>query len=529
VNDDRLSYLVDRYLDVQLTVAERAELEEVLRRSATSRSQFWQEARLHAQIHEAESGTEMGMPKRQRIVVTQWKKQVAALAAFAACLVVIASVVGRIPSQQPQIIEVKAPESESTTAAIAVLSRTLNVEWDDPAGEQMPGAALEAGWLRLKGGIAYVQFFNGVGIVLEGPVEVQLVSGNEAFCRSGRLSAEVPPAAKGFTVRTPQLRVVDLGTAFGVYVSSQRDEVHTFKGEVELHPASAEARNLKAGEAIVAVGDGEIQAILCNPAAFMSPADMEHKSDESQGRRLKAWHDSSARFSRDPSLVVLFDFEQVSWVDRTLHNLAPGATAGDATVVGCGKADGRWLGKGAIEFRNLSDRVRVSVLGTHRSLTLATWVRVDRLECRFNSLFMTDAFEPGAVHWQIRSNGSLHLAVAGPTNESATNYNYDSPGVFTTERLGRWTHLAMVYDGSRGQLIHYVDGQPVGRFPLSKAIELRIEHGELGNWNPGNSSDRAPIRYLSGRMDEFAMFGRALSDQEIIDLYKAGSPEPGKP
>ncbi len=210
------------------------------------------------------------------------EKKVAAFAVFVACLVVIASVVSRRPPKQPQMIETKAHESESTTAAIAVLSRTLNVEWDYPAGEQLPGAALEAGWLRLKGGFAYVQFFNGVGIVLEGPTEVQLVSGVEAFCRSGRLRAQVPRAANGFTVRTPRLRVVDIGTAFGVYVSSQRDEVHTFKGEVELHPASAGARQLKVGEAIVAVGDGKIQAIPCNPAAFMSPADMEHESDESQ-------------------------------------------------------------------------------------------------------------------------------------------------------------------------------------------------------------------------------------------------------
>jgi len=128
------------------------------------------------------------------------------------------------------------------------------------------------------------------------------------------------------------------------------------------------------------------------------------------------------------------------------------------------------------------------------------------------------------VHWQIRSNGSLHLAVSGPKNESATNYNYDSTGVFAPERLGRWTHLAMVYDGPRAQMTQFVDGQPIGRFALSKAIPLRIEHGELGNWNPGNSTDRAPIRYLSGRMDEFELFGRALSDQEIVDLYKTGSP-----
>ncbi len=510
MKDDRLTYLVNRYLDVQLTVAERGEFEDILRRSATSRTQFWQETRLHAHLHEAECGMEMRLPKRRRVVSGRWRRPMAALIAVAACLLIITSVVNRLRRQRPQAIETNAPESETTTAAIAVLSGALNVEWNNAADARTPGAALEPGWLCLKSGVAHVQFFSGAGIVLQGPVEVQLVSGEEAFCRSGRMSAEVPPAAHGFTVRTPQLRVVDLGTAFGVYVSGQRDEVHVFKGKVEMHLASAAPRELKAGEGIVAVGDGKVRAIPCDPAAFMSPADVEHKSDAEHARQLQAWHDASARLKTDPSLIVLFDFEGVSWIDRTLRNLvASGAAPFDATVVGCGKAEGRWLGKGAIEFRNLSDRVSMSVPGTYRSLTLAAWVRVDRLECRFNSLFMTDAFEPGAVHWQIRGNGSLHLAVSGPKNESATNYNYDSPDVFLTERLGRWTHLAMVYDGPRARMTQYVDGQPISRFPLSKAIRLRIEHGELGNWNPGNSSDRAPIRYLSGRMDEFELFGRA--------------------
>ena len=84
MNDDRLSYLVDRYLDVQLTSAERGELEDVLRRSATSRDQFWKETQLHAQLHEAESGTEMRVPKRQRFVFARWRKPVAALVAVAA-------------------------------------------------------------------------------------------------------------------------------------------------------------------------------------------------------------------------------------------------------------------------------------------------------------------------------------------------------------------------------------------------------------------------------------------------------------
>jgi hypothetical protein len=143
---------------------------------------------------------------------------------------------------------------------------------------------------------------------------------------------------------------------------------------------------------------------------------------------------------------------------------------------------------------------------------------------------MSDAFAVGAVHWQIRNNGSLHLAISGPAGQPPERYNFDTPDVFTDRQLGRWVQLGMVYDGPQRQLIHYVDGKPAGRFTLVDDVALRIGRGELGNWNPVDAKDGTPIRNLTGRMDEFALFSRALTEQEIGDLYRSGSgiTTPGK-
>jgi hypothetical protein len=136
---------------------------------------------------------------------------------------------------------------------------------------------------------------------------------------------------------------------------------------------------------------------------------------------------------------------------------------------------------------------------------------------------MTDAFAVGALHWQIRNNGSLHLAISGPAGQPAERYNFDTPGIFTDAQLRRWVHLGMVYDGSKRQMTHYVDGKPVGRFTLADDVALRIEHGELGNWNPVDAKDGTPIRNLTGRMDEFVLFNRALAEQEISAWHRSGS------
>jgi hypothetical protein len=177
-----------------------------------------------------------------------------------------------------------------------------------------------------------------------------------------------------------------------------------------------------------------------------------------------------------------------------------------------------------------SDRVRLGVPGEHHHLTLSAWVRVDALEHPFNSLFMADGFAEGALHWQIRGNGSLHLALSGPKGRPADPYNFDAPGVFGADRLGKWTHLVAAYDGPRRELSQYVDGRLVGRFMLAEDLGIRIEHGELGNWNPGDSRDGAKIRNLRGRMGEFALLARTMGEAEVEALYdvSAGQPDGGR-
>ncbi|MBA3935880.1 MAG: hypothetical protein H0X38_00305 [Planctomycetes bacterium] len=517
MSDLRLSVLVSHHLDGQLPPDEQAELEDVLRRSAGARVQYWREAALHALLHEVENAGALAMP-RACLALPRRRRAIAALAA-AACVAFSAGAAlwswhgGGAP----------APV-ERTTTAIAVLSRVLDAQWAAPADTHIQGEALAPGWLHLRSGIAQIEFYNGVRLVCAGPIDVHLLSGKEAVLDAGRLSAEVPRLARGFAIHTPRLTVVDLGTAFGLAVDGVHEEVHVFTGRVTLQTASGPVQELHADQAMGVVGDGAPQAMHADRSAFPSAADLERKSIAAQDQIMQAWNQAAAKLDADPALVLHFDFEKESVADRTLRNRAAhGGEVGDATIVGCAAAEGRWRGKQALEFRDQSDRVRASVPGELGAASLVAWVRVDALDHPFNSLFMTDGFAAGALHWQIRGNGSLHMAVSGPAGAPAAQYNFDSPGVFAAARLKRWTQVAMVYDGARLQLTQYVDGQAAGRFPLQGGMALRIGHGELGNWNPASSSDTSPVRNLTGRIDEFAFFSRALSDAEVGDLYRSGS------
>lgn len=71
---------------------------------------------------------------------------------------------------------------------------------------------------------------------------------------------------------------------------------------------------------------------------------------------------------------------------------------------------------------------------------------------------------------------------------------------------------------------HYVDGQQVMSEPIKFDIRLRIGNAEIDNWDVTTRRHNHPIRYFSGCMDEFMLFARALSEEEIKQSYDNGRP-----
>ncbi len=415
----------------------------------------------------------------------------------------------------------------TTSQAVAMLERVVDVAWADGGAGPRLGGPLEPGLLKLKSGFAQVVFYSGARVVLEGPAELQIISPNEAICLSGRLVAEVPPQARGFSIRTRQMSVTDFGTSFGLEARERRTELHVFKGSVEFQPSNGVPKELlQEGTAAVVENSLPTLFTLAKPEAFTALFDLKSKSLAAEALRYDQWRVSSDRINQDPSLLVQFDFERRQASEWRLHNVSTRSGAStDATIVGCQWVEGRWTAKSALEFRNVNDRVRMTVPGGFESLTLATWVRVQGLDRKINSLFMSDGFKPGTIHWVIRNDGVLGLTVIGA--DSGDYQIVATPPVITLDRLGTWLHLAVVLDGHNGRVTQYVNGVQVGTKPTKIKPPFHIDAAELGNWNPNGFSGKDPflIRNFSGAMDEFCLFGRALNADEILALFSAGKPQ----
>lgn len=423
---------------------------------------------------------------------------------------------------------------EATAQGVAVLSRLVDIEWNDENVYEV-GDALPPGRLAIKSGWAQVEFFCGATVVLEGPAEFELASSTLARIHAGRLRAQVPPAAIGFTIETNDMRVVDLGTEFGLMVSPEGANVHVFDGEVELHdqPSRDEGKTkqmLTAGQAVSRKANGDWAASDSDAEQFVSIEQLESQEIGRQKRRLLHWQAWSQKLREDPRLIAYYAFDDNGGWQRRLTSDIGNSPQLDGAIVGAGRLAGRWPGKGALEFKRSGDRVRVNIPGEFGSLTFACWTRIDSLDRWYNSLFLTDGYEQGEPHWQILDSGQLFFSTRftktkgkGPSHQPILSKPFWNPSL-----SGKWIHLATTYNVETQKVTHYLNGKMLseGTIPDDLAVQTtRIGKASIGNWASPNKPDaHYAIRNLNGSIDEMTIFAAALTPEEILDFYENGKP-----
>lgn len=141
---------------------------------------------------------------------------------------------------------------------VAQLTGFHEAVWAEESLSPQEGAWLQGGQrLALTSGMAEVMFRSGATVLIEGPAQFDLLGSNTGHLAQGRVTAKVPQPAHGFTVETPNARIIDLGTEFGVQVAQEQSGVQVFEGKVEVAPkspstgATTKGRVLVAGQGIV--------------------------------------------------------------------------------------------------------------------------------------------------------------------------------------------------------------------------------------------------------------------------------------
>ncbi|NLT72051.1 MAG: hypothetical protein GXX91_15350 [Verrucomicrobiaceae bacterium] len=524
---DRVARLSSRLLDGLLTGPERVELNELLRGDPETCEHYLELAEIHALLVRESPGVARSEESAEILPFTLPSPPVTARKARSrgrwTALLASAAAVALLGNayllRKDPVASVGEP---SHVPGVAVLSRLVDAEWGDPGdwGDRNhppgEGETLAAGPFHLEAGLAQLEFFSGATLIVEGPAELALDSEWKIRCQSGRLRAFVPEPARGFVIETPDYRAVDLGTEFALRVDDDGEsEVHVVEGEVRLDDgAGGEIRTLLGGDGLRASG-GTFEPIHGGGGDFVDRREMLQLANAGSSKRYREWLATRDTLAADPASLVLFDFENQDPWDRQLLNQRRDGP--HAAIIGARWTEGRWPGKGALEFKRITDRVRLDLPGRFAALSFAAWVRIEGFDRWLSSLFLTDGFEPGEVHWQISDKGELILGISGdgPPN------TFSDP-VIHPDDLGKWIHLAVTVDSATGLVRHYRDGEIVKEESRRDLPPLRIGRAEIGNWQAQGIGH--PIRSFNGRIDEFLILRRALSPGEMAAIHRAGSP-----
>jgi hypothetical protein len=496
--------------------------------SEEARQAYYDRQKLHMGLQldaesQAQTGNAAAVPSGKR-AKSGWKIDGLIVAGLLALLLLV-GVIGWQLGQDSQTV----PE-EPVATGFGVVAAESDANW---GGEKALGKGdlLPIGNLKLNSGLVQLELFSGVVVLVEGEADFEVVSPEEILVTRGSIRAQVPELARGFRVRLASGGMFERGTDFAMEVTPEFSDFHVIDGNAEWHPGEATVREVAAGNSLrwdrkagqEIAGSEFDRKVLARLGAF------EKTMTDQRANRLKNWQDHSQGLRKDSRLLVYYPIEQPNSPDRQL--IDESAMGIDGTVVRAEQAMDRWERPfGGLDFSPMGSRVRLTVPGEHRSLTLMCWVKIDSLDRLYNSLFLTDGHELYEPHWQIMRDGRLFFSVRARDEKGKSDKHIAfSPPIWTPAQSGQWMHLATIYDGEAQTTTHYVDGEAVSIDQIPEDLKpekVTIGAASIGNWSEPRYRQDAEfaVRNLNGSMDEFALFSAALTAAEILEIFEVGKP-----
>ncbi|MCB1278206.1 LamG-like jellyroll fold domain-containing protein [Prosthecobacter sp.] len=530
MNHQERNQLIDSLIEGDISEADFVRLEAEFSVDKEARQAYYDRLTLSAMLTTAANAPSPTMRKPVQLSSRRW---IPAFAAMAATIVALLAVTGVLLKSRRDNSVASVP-TEQKASGFAVLAGQADAVWANQTS-LADGALLPAGSLSLASGVAQIELFSGVTVIVEGTAEFEIVSPMEMSVTRGKVRARVPEPAHGFRIHTAEGEVVDLGTEFALNISDKQSEVHVLDGEVEWHPRSKAMRRMEKGEALRWGTDGKGADLTADSAKFIGIAEMNEKLAATRKARHENWQRFSDNLRRDPRLVAYY--QMGSTETRRLPNEATNdaSMVSEAAIVAAARVEDRWGRSGAaLDFSPTGSRVRVNVPGEHASLTMFTWVKINSLDRLFNSLFLTDGHDLGEPHWQITNDGRLFFSVKKfETQDKAgrrpDKHNFYSPPFWNAALSGQWMMLAVVYDVETKRVNHYLNGKAIHSeaIPDEYLVEtVHIGAASIGNWSEPayRKGPEFAVRNLNGSMDEFALFDAALTTKEIADIYEHGRP-----
>jgi hypothetical protein len=149
------------------------------------------------------------------------------------------------------------------------------------------------------------------------------------------------------------------------------------------------------------------------------------------------------------------------------------------------------------------------VLNTASDYSAAAWVKLDRADGAFQTVVSQDG----------PTNSDFYLQYSGADQRFAMSFAGVRALAPVKPDPGQWYHLVGVRDTVKGELRLYVDGELAGTASACLPQSGPTGHTVIGRGRFGGN----PVDYLDGTADQVHLYDRALSADEIRQLYASGS------
>ncbi|MFN5583780.1 MAG: hypothetical protein ACK5DR_00630, partial [Planctomyces sp.] len=132
---------------------------------------------------------------------------------------VFATVVAVVAWLHPGALPRRQPTNEAVIGITSARDSIAALLVDEAGAEFAPGRGPDGvrfapGEYELLKGVVHLRFSQGADMVLASPVRLEIVDSQHTRMTYGKVRVIAPPAAAGFTIKTPAADFVDLGTEF---------------------------------------------------------------------------------------------------------------------------------------------------------------------------------------------------------------------------------------------------------------------------------------------------------------------------
>ncbi len=412
----------------------------------------------------------------------------------------------------------------------ALLKDSCRPSWSGSITHLNDGDSIYLGEVvTLNSGIIELTTERDVSVFLEGPAQFEFKTQTELSLNYGHVYSKVMKKGVGFTVKTPNAMIVDLGTEFSVkydkYCSDTQVQMYKGSAVISSNNDSADREILKSGTAKAVSNKGEVSDIAFDKSLIL---------DRTLSKYEKILNTSKV------AGYCTFN-KRYSWVNDYVGsgNLSNKVQYHDVqlTDVNVDK-DGNY--DTALFFDNIKSQSYAGIEDLYSyekdSFTVGLWFKVDEDVDRMpNKQFIASKFNPkNQVGWRIGLlRNTPFIRISSKIDQQVYHYwlSYDKP------IASGWHYIVMVVDRKKDHAQVYLDGSDTGwgvpdpdkliSIDNEFSVTMNLHDSLPKNIKIDNNVElhlgirsRSMDRPFVGWIYDIAIWDKALSSPVIKKLYQ---------